>query len=134
MSTPTSIVVFDGVCNLCNTTVDFLIRHDHQRTLRFGSFQSEHIASLLRTHNITETPTTVYVITPDNIVLTKSTAIIYLGHHLGGIWKMLSVVSKIIPRPLRDVVYQWISDNRYRWFGKKASCRIPTAQEQERFL
>lgn len=134
MSTSTSIVVFDGVCTLCNTTVDFLIRHDHQRTLRYGSFQSDHIASLLRSHNITETPTTVYVITPDNTVLTQSTAIIYLGHQLGGIWKLMSVVVKIIPRPLRDVVYQWISDNRYRWFGKKDSCRLPSPEERSLFL
>ncbi|HLP27965.1 MAG TPA: DCC1-like thiol-disulfide oxidoreductase family protein, partial [Candidatus Didemnitutus sp.] len=101
MSTPTSIVVFDGVCNLCNTTVDFLIRHDRSRTLRYGSFQSEHVATLLRSHNITETPTTVYVITPDNTVLTQSTAIIYLGYHLGGIWTVMSAVATIIPRPLR---------------------------------
>jgi len=134
MSTPTSIVVFDGVCNLCNTTVDFLIRHDRSRTLRYGSFQSEHVATLLRSHNITETPTTVYVITPDNTVLTQSTAIIYLGYHLGGIWKVMSAVAKIIPRPLRDVVYQWISNNRYRWFGKKDSCRLPSPEERSLFV
>lgn len=134
MSTPTSIVVFDGVCNLCNTTVDFLIRHDRSRTLRYGSFQSEHVATLLRSHNITETPTTVYVITPDNTVLTQSTAIIYLGYHLGGIWKVMSAVAKIIPRPLRDLIYQWISNNRYRWFGKKESCRLPSPEERSLFV
>lgn len=134
MSTPTSIVVFDGVCNLCNTTVDFLIRHDRSRTLRYGSFQSEHVATLLRSHNITETPTTVYVITPDNTVLTQSTAIIYLGYHLGGIWKVMSAVATIIPRPLRDMIYQWISNNRYRWFGKKDSCRLPSPEERSLFV
>jgi predicted DCC family thiol-disulfide oxidoreductase YuxK len=129
-----TIVVFDGVCNLCNTTVDFLIRHDRQGTLRFGSFQHEHVFALLCARNITEAPTTVYVITPEGTILTESTAILHLGRHLGGIWQVMSIVVGLIPRPLRDVIYRWVSANRYRWFGKRSTCRVPTPEERERFL
>lgn len=134
MSTPTNIVIFDGVCTLCNSTVDFLIRHDHRNTMRFGSFQQENVSALLRGHGITEAPTTVYVISAQNSVLKESDAILYLGTLLGGWWKFMSALGYIIPRPLRDMIYRWVAKNRYRWFGKRESCRLPTEAERGRFL
>ncbi|MCX6141526.1 MAG: DCC1-like thiol-disulfide oxidoreductase family protein [Candidatus Kapabacteria bacterium] len=134
MSTPTTTVIFDGVCTLCNSTVDFLVRHDTNSTMRFGSFQQENVMALLRSHNIIEAPTTVYVITAQNTVLEESTAILYLGSLLGGWWKFMSVLAHIVPRPLRDVVYRWVAKNRYRWFGKRESCRVPTEAERRLFL
>ncbi len=102
--------------------------------MRFGSFQSESVAQLLQSHNITEVPTTIYVITPENVLLQESTAIIHLGFLLGGWWKFLSALARVVPRPLRDVIYRLIARNRYRWFGKKESCRIPSEAERSRFL
>jgi len=134
MSTPTTIVVFDGVCNLCNSTVDFLITHDKGGTMRFGQFQQEHVAEMLRLHHVTDAPETVYVLTPQGSLLKESTAIIYLGTLLGGWWKFMATIARVVPSPLRDVIYRFVAKNRYRWFGTKESCRLPTPEERSRFI
>ncbi len=134
MSTPTTIVIFDGECNLCNGTVDFLIRRDHRGTLRFGSFQHPHVAQLLQAHNITEAPTTVYVLLSNGVVLTQSNAILHLGIVLGGVWKFGALCARALPQRLRDGIYTLVANNRYRWFGRRSTCRVPTSQERSRFI
>ena len=131
---PTSpIVLFDGVCNLCNTSVDFLIRNDKRGELRFSALQSEVAESLLK--NVTK-PDRL----PDSVMLlengklyTRSTAALKIVRHLPGYFKVFYVFI-IIPRPVRDLVYDWIARNRYRWYGKKETCRLPSAAERARFL
>lgn len=134
MSTPTTIVIFDGVCTLCNGAVDFLISRDRNHRMRFGSFQQPCVGAMLRERGIIEPPTTIYVITSTNELLCESAAILHLGIVLGGWWKFLSAIARVIPKPIRDSVYRIIARNRYRWFGKKDSCRIPTPQERARFI
>lgn len=134
MSTLTTIVIFDGVCTLCNSAVDFLLHNDRSASMRFGSFQSENVAQLLQSHNITQAPITIYVITPANVLLQESSAILFLACLLGGWWKFLGTIAHVVPRPLRDAVYRLVARNRYRWFGKRESCRIPTEAERGRFL
>lgn len=126
------LVIFDGVCNLCNATVDFLIRHDRTGRLHFGAFQDDVPAALLRHHGVEGPPTTVYLIEGDQLYI-ESEAILHLLRYLGPGWQVFRL-GRIIPRPLRDRIYKWVSRNRYRWFGTKATCRIPTPEERERFL
>jgi predicted DCC family thiol-disulfide oxidoreductase YuxK len=125
------IVFFDGVCSLCNAAVDFLIRRDHAKVLLFAPLQGQ--AAAIHLHVLPNT-------TPDTIVLVdaqgrweRSDAALRIAGYLGWPWKGL-IVLRIIPRPVRDVVYRWIARNRYRWFGQKESCRMPTPEERARFL
>lgn len=128
-----TIVVFDGVCTLCNTAVDFLLRNDATGTLRFVSFQDVKGAELLREYGVTTAPETIYVVTAQKQLLEESNAVLYVARFLQFPWRLLRVFV-IIPKPLRNLAYRWIARNRYRWFGKKSSCRIPTAEERSRFL
>lgn len=119
MATDASItVIFDGVCNLCDVVVRYLHRFDHRRQFRYLSFQSDKGAALLHQHGITGPPDTVYVITPSNSLLIEDRAIIYLFARLGGIHQLLSMLIRLVPPSLRRAIYQWVSRNRYRVFGR----------------
>ena len=126
------IVVFDGVCTLCNSTVDFLIRNDRTGTLLFGSFQDEHIADLLKKHGVTSAPDSVYLI-EGGVLYQESEAALRLVRYLGGAWRVFRVFA-VVPAVLRNAIYRWVARNRYRWFGKRDVCRIPTQEERHRFL
>lgn len=125
------VVYFDGVCGLCNRFVDFGMRYDRQRRLRFAPIQGETAARRLRSDLATD-PTTI-VLEEDGNLRFRSDAILRIFHHLGGGWRLLGLF-RIIPRPLRDVIYEWIARNRYSWFGKRDTCRLPTPEEREAFL
>jgi predicted DCC family thiol-disulfide oxidoreductase YuxK len=127
-----TIVIFDGVCSLCNTSVDFLLRHDRTGQLRFCAFQSDAGRALLAQHGMLTAPETVYVL-DGGVLYTESTAILRLARHLRWPWRALGFL-RVLPRPLRDTIYRRISRNRYRWFGKRPTCRVPTSAERERFL
>jgi predicted DCC family thiol-disulfide oxidoreductase YuxK len=129
--TPTPVVYFDGVCGLCNRFVDFLLEHDPSRRLRFAPIQGPTAASRLP-GTATEPPATI-VLEEDGRFWYRSAAVLRILHHLGGGWR-LTAVARVIPRPLRDLVYDWIARHRYRWFGKRDSCRMPTPEERELFL
>lgn len=122
MSTDASItVIFDGVCNLCDVVVRYLHRFDRRRQFRYLSFQSDEGAALLYQHGITGPPDTVYVITPTDDLLIEDRAIIYLFARLGGIHRVISLIIRFVPPPLRRAMYQWVSRNRYRVFGRVTS-------------
>lgn len=125
-------VIFDGVCTLCNSSVDFLVRHDVRRTMRFVSFQDERLSNLLPEVHLPSSIDTILVVV-DGTVLDRSDAILHLARELPFPWKLLAA-ARIVPRPLRDGIYRMIAANRYRWFGKKSSCRIPLPHERDRFL
>jgi predicted DCC family thiol-disulfide oxidoreductase YuxK len=126
------VVIFDGVCNLCNATVDFLIRNDRTGTILFGSFQEDAGRALLSQYGVFTAPETVYFI-ENGILYVESTAILRLTRYLLWTWRWL-LLGRLIPRPLRDRFYRWVSRNRYRWFGKRSSCRLPSKEEAGRFL
>lgn len=126
------VVIFDGVCNLCNATVDFLIRNDRTGTILFSSFQSNVGRALLSEHGVFTAPETVYFI-EDGVLYVESTAILRLTRYLPWTWRWM-LLGRLIPRPLRDRFYRWVSRNRYRWFGKRSSCRLPSPEEAMRFL
>lgn len=125
------VVYFDGVCGLCNRFVDFGLRYDRQRRLRFAPIQGETAAQRLPSDLATD-PTTI-VLEEDGNLRFRSDAILRILHLLGGGWRLLGTF-RIIPRPLRDVIYDWIARNRYSWFGKRDTCRLPTPEEREAFL
>lgn len=130
---PAAIVLFDGVCNLCNASVQFIIDQDPQGRFRFASLQSEAGQKLLKTHGLpTEGFTSLVLIEADRAYL-RSTGALRIARHLPRLaW--LATLFLWVPAGLRDPVYDWIARNRYRWFGRQESCRIPTPELQNRFL
>ena len=125
------VIFFDGVCNLCNRTVDFLIRRDKNRVLRYAPLQGKAAKDLLDPAMIQALPSVVFM--DKNGAHQRSSAVIRAAAKLGGMWPLMKALL-IIPRPIRDAIYSWIGRNRYRWFGKRDSCRLPTPQERAMFL
>ncbi|MXQ52964.1 thiol-disulfide oxidoreductase DCC family protein [Shimazuella alba] len=138
MSTDTKIdtsgtyVLFDGVCNVCNYWVQFIIKRDPKAQFRFASLQSEEAQLLLQAHEQKVTLDSI-VLLQDGKVYTESTAILQIFKKLTGMWKLLSVF-QIVPKFIRDSLYRWFAKNRYRWFGQQESCMIPTPEVRQRFL
>jgi predicted DCC family thiol-disulfide oxidoreductase YuxK len=131
MSTP--ILLFDGVCNLCNGFVQFLIKRDPEGIFRFASLQSEAGKELLEQFGIPQDEINTVVMVDEGKAYTHSDVALRVAKKLGGAWPLLGVFA-VIPKPLRDAVYNWIARNRYAWFGKRESCMIPTPELRERFL
>ena len=127
------VVLFDGVCNLCNATVNFLIDRDPDGVFRFGALQSEAARPLLHRHGLSATELSSVVLIEDGHVYTRSTAALRIARRLPGLWPLLQVFYAV-PTPLRDLVYDVIARNRYRWFGKRDACRVPTPDLRARFL
>jgi len=133
------IILYDGVCGLCNRLVQFLLKHDKQGRLRFASLQSHFAAKVLQRHGIDPKDLdTLHVIEnydqPDEGVLQRSDAILRAGRELGGLWGVSSTAAKVIPRALRDLVYRSVARNRYRVFGKYDTCMLPEPNQRSRFL
>lgn len=133
------IILYDGVCGLCNALVQFLIKRDKRGDLRFASLQSDFAAKVLGRHGIDPADLdTVHVVVnyeqPDERVLNRSDAILRAWRELGGFWKTAAVAGQIIPRPLRDLVYRFVAGNRYRVFGKYDTCMLPEPNQRSRFL
>ena len=127
------IILFDGVCNLCNSSVQFTIKRDKNELLKFASLQSEVGEALLEKYNLKGDTIDSVVFIENGKAYTESTAAIKVARHLGFPWNLLQVFL-IFPAALRNIVYQWIARNRYKWFGKKDSCMLPDASMQARFL
>lgn len=126
------IVLFDGVCNFCNSSVQFILKHDKTGSLQFASLQSPTGQSLLQKHAIPTSVDSVIFVEGDTAYV-KSAAALQIARYFGGIWRLLQVF-RIIPAPLRDVVYDFIARNRYRWFGKRDTCMLPSPEVRARFL
>jgi predicted DCC family thiol-disulfide oxidoreductase YuxK len=127
-----SIVLFDGVCNLCNSAVQFIIRRDHGSRFRFASLQSDKGRSLLADRPDLHGLDSIILI-ENGQYFTQSSAALRIARRLDGPWRASGILL-IVPRWLRDPLYRWIARNRYRWFGKQQSCMLPTAEMKGRFL
>lgn len=128
-----AVVYFDGVCNLCNRLVDFVIRHDRKRRYyRFASLQGETASRRLPPALIGPDLETI-VLEQGGELRFRSDAILAILSGLGGAWRMAGAL-RIVPRPLRDWVYRWIAQNRFKWFGERESCRLASADERSLFL
>src|ERR1051326_263893 len=133
------IILYDGVCGLCNRLVQFLLKHDKHGRLKFASLQSDFAARVLQRHCIDPKDLdTLHVVEnyeqPDERVLQRSDAILRAGRELGGFWSASAAAAKVIPRSLRDVIYRFVARNRYRVFGKYESCMLPDLNQRSRFL
>jgi len=128
-----AIVYFDGVCNLCNTTVDFLIRRDRHRRLWFASLQSPRGRRDCGDPAEGAADPQSVVLSYDGRFYYRSSGVLRAVALLGGMWRMVSVL-RVIPPPLRDAVYRFVASRRYRWFGQRDTCRIPSEEERTRFL
>ena len=127
-----SIIFFDGVCGLCNRFVDSLLKRDTQAVFLFAPLQGETAQTLL-SKNDTETLDSI-VFWERGKTFRRSTAVMRVLRKLSGIWACLGWGLWIIPKPLRDLGYKLVAVNRYRLFGKKETCRLPTPEERSRFL
>jgi predicted DCC family thiol-disulfide oxidoreductase YuxK len=126
------IVLFDGVCNVCNASVNFIIDRDPEGLIQFASLQSEVGQALARQHGIPVEASTMGFI-EDGVPYTRSTAALRIAKHLRGPVRALSILL-FVPRFLRDAAYRFFAANRYRWFGRSESCRVPTPDIRRRFL
>ena len=127
------VILFDGVCNLCNSAVQFIIRRDKKETFRFASLQSSLGRKLLGQHPRRTSPQETIILFKNNKVYDRSTAALEIAKELPGAWPAFYIFM-ILPKFLRDSLYNLIARNRYRWFGKKDECMIPTAEVKNRFL
>jgi predicted DCC family thiol-disulfide oxidoreductase YuxK len=128
-----TIVLFDGVCNLCNAAVNFLIDHDPEGRFKFGALQSEAVEPLLERHGLQADYLDSFILIDDKQVYRRSDAALRIAWRLGGPWRLIYPLL-LLPRPLRDAAYNWIAENRYRWFGKQDACRLPTPELKARFI
>ncbi|MCK6259153.1 thiol-disulfide oxidoreductase DCC family protein [Fictibacillus sp. KIGAM418] len=128
-----SILLFDGVCNFCNGIVNFLIRQDKKGRISFGSLQSDAGQELLREFLLPVHDFESLVYIKNGRIYQRSTAALEIARDLGGLWSVAYILV-VIPKPLRDGLYSWIAKNRYRWFGKKDHCMIPTPDIRKRFI
>lgn len=127
------VLLFDGVCNLCNGTVDFLIRRDRRQVLRFASLQSDAATRVLQQAGGPSVTLDSVVLVHEGQVHLRSAAVLRTLRLLGFPWA-LAYALIVVPRPLRDAAYRLIARNRYSWFGRHETCRIPTPEERARFL
>jgi predicted DCC family thiol-disulfide oxidoreductase YuxK len=127
------LVLFDGTCNLCNGAVQFVLRRDPQAHFRFASLQSVAAKSALAAAGVTAALPDSIVVVHRGRVRVKSAAALAIARGLRFPWPLLTVFW-LVPFPLRDLVYDWIARNRYRWFGKRDECWVPTKELRARFL
>lgn len=128
-----SIILFDGVCNLCNDAVQFIVKRDKKNQFHFASLQSEAGQHLLAKHILPLNDYNSFVLIEDDKVYTRSLAALRIAKKLKGLWPLLYGFI-IVPKFIRDGIYKWIAKNRYRWFGKQDSCMVPTHELRARFL
>lgn len=127
------VIYFDGICNLCNDTVQFIIEHDKQAVFLFASLQSEQGQTALNsTSTLSHAPDSIILFEKGKYYM-QSTAALSIARHLNGLWPVLYTLI-IIPPFIRNGIYNLIARNRYKWFGKKNECMMPTPALKDRFL
>jgi predicted DCC family thiol-disulfide oxidoreductase YuxK len=127
------VILFDGVCNLCNSSIQFIIRRDSRSRFKFASLQSEAGITLLEKYNISTTQLESVILIASGRVYNRSSAALHIAKNLDGLWPMLYAFI-IVPAFIRNLVYDWIAKNRYQWFGKRNECMIPSPELKSRFI
>jgi len=127
------VILFDGVCNLCSGGVQFIIKHDPTHRFRFASLQSEFGQHVLHQFNLAMTEFDSIILLENGIVYTKSNAALRVAKKLTGAWSALYAFM-IVPQFIRNAVYDLAARNRYKWFGKKEACWIPTPELKDLFI
>ncbi len=127
------LVLFDGVCNFCDQTVQRIMKADHQNLFVFASLQSETGQEVVRYIGISSTTDSVILYQPGKAYYTESDAVLEIARQLSGFYPML-LAGKIIPKGWRDTAYRYFARNRYKWYGKKDECTVPTPETRSKFL
>ncbi len=128
------LILFDGVCNLCNSTVQYVIKRDSKNTFLFAALQSEVGKNIIKQFDIdTKKIDSILLFTPENSLVSKSTAALKIAVGLGFPQNLMGIFF-IIPPFIRNWVYDFIAKNRYKWYGKKDACMIPTPELKNKFL
>ncbi len=127
-----TVVFFDGVCGLCNRSVDFILSEDAAERLRFAPLQGEAAARELGPQP-DGAPRSI-ILREGGVTYTRSEAVLRIAGALGGAWRLLALLCRVVPRLVRDAAYDFIAAHRYQWFGKREACRLPTPAERRRFL
>ncbi|MDY6801945.1 MAG: thiol-disulfide oxidoreductase DCC family protein [Bacteroidota bacterium] len=127
------IVLFDGYCNLCSGSVQFIIKRDLKKYFKFASLQSEVGKELYQKFGLPENFIASVILIEDEKIFLKTDALIKITQKLKGLWPLLAIF-KIIPKFLRNLMYDFIANKRFRWFGKKKQCFVPSKSIRERFL
>ena len=130
---PVTIIVFDGLCNLCSGSVQFVLRHNRRADLKFAPAQSARGSELLARHGFDPQQLETFVVLVDGRALVRSAAALEIARHLDWPWRALRWL-RVLPRGVRDPLYNFIARNRYRWFGRRAQCLAPSASDRARFL
>lgn len=128
-----AIILFDGVCNFCNSSINFVIKHDKKNHFLFAPLQSETAKKLLEKFNIDSSKTDSFILIENNKAYLKSTAALRVTKHLNKLYPLLYALM-ITPPFIRNGVYGLIARNRYKWFGKKETCMIPSAGNKKKFI
>ena len=127
------LILFDGVCNFCNFWVRFVIKRDKKKRIKFSTLQSEIAKKLATEHQIDLSKMDSVIFIENGVAYTQSTAALRICKYLDGGWILLTGLL-IIPAFIRNMLYNWVAKNRYKWFGKKEECMIPTFEDRKRFL
>ncbi|MFC2130771.1 thiol-disulfide oxidoreductase DCC family protein [Bacteroidota bacterium] len=127
------LIIFDGICNLCNSTIEFVIKEDKKKIFRFSSMQSVYAKDVLLNFRLNIKADNSVILIDKGKVYTKSTAIIRILKKLGFYYRVFAYLMFIIPAPLRNLLYNFISYNRYKWFGKRKNCTVPQKELEDRF-
>ena len=128
-----NLVIFDGVCNLCTHSVQFILRHENDALFRFTTVQSATGTRIVRELGLNPDDVETFVVIADGRAYLRSDAAIRIARHLRGAWRWLGAV-KFVPRPLRDWAYNVVARHRYRWFGRSDTCMVPTNEIRARFI
>lgn len=127
------IVLFDGVCNLCNGVVTWIIPRDPTSQIKFAALQSPAGQRIMQQHNFDSSQTDSVIVVDGDMVFSESDAVLKICQHLCAPWPLLRYL-RIIPRAWRNTMYRWVARNRYRWFGRRDHCMLPTPDRIARFI
>ena len=130
---PEPLLLFDGECNLCSSVVQFVIRNDKHARIRFASLQSPIGQRVLADVGMRTDDLETFVLLDNGRTFVRSTAALRVSGHLDGPLKMFRVLT-FVPRPIRDAIYRFVARRRYRWFGRRAECWLPTPELRSRFV
>lgn len=131
---PAPVVLFDGVCNLCNASVRFVVRHDPSGIFRFAAQQSPIGQAMIEEHISGSQQLSSVILIARDSVHTESTAVLEICARLAPPWSWIALIVRVIPRRLRDICYRFIVRHRYQWFGRTDTCQVPSADVRSRFI
>lgn len=134
-----SVLLYDGLCGFCDATVQFILARDTTSSMKFAPLQGEYARSLLARHSELASVDSLMLVLPAHegaveTVLVRSAAVIAIGRYLGGAWRFLSALLRLLPVSVRDLAYDALARRRFRLIGRRDSCRIPSVAQHERFI